>query len=535
VATRTPSRAPDVELIGQFKGSGFKTAPFLARRPDGQVLQLPELLYRILEVADGRRSIEDIAKTAGDACKVEIAPEDAGMLIEKKLFPLGVIAGPDGKAPPLEKPDPFLALRAKAKVLPDAAVRAIGFVFRPFYWWPVMLAALSSLAALDVWLFTRHGIAQSVRQTMYRPEFVLTGLGLIVLSAALHECGHASACLKAGAKPGAMGVGLYIVWPVFYTDVTDSYRLGRGGRLLTDLGGVYFNVLVALGVAGAYFLTGWEVLLLVVLFQHLEILHQFLPFVRLDGYYIVSDLTGVPDLFTRIKPILRSMLPRREKDPKVTELKLWARVLVTLWVLLIIPVLLYVFAMMLIHMPRVLATGWDALGKQWDTVGAAFDRGNMLSGAAGIATMLALALPLIAMPYTVYTVFKRISLGAWRKTDGKPAARAALAIVLTGTLALAAFALWPGDDYRPIGPTERGTLQDSVASLVRGRSVLDESPPVAETPGARPAPTPGTTTDPSVSPSAGATDSTPTPTPGGSTTPTPTPTATATATDGTTG
>ena len=34
-----------------------------------------------------------------------------------------------------------------------------------------------------------------------------------------------------------MGAGLYLVWPAFYTDVTDSYRLGRAGRLRTDLGG----------------------------------------------------------------------------------------------------------------------------------------------------------------------------------------------------------------------------------------------------------------------------------------------------------
>ena len=38
-----------------------------------------------------------------------------------------------------------------------------------------------------------------------------------------------------------MGTGLYLVWPAFYTDVTDSYRLGRAGRLRTDLGGLYFN------------------------------------------------------------------------------------------------------------------------------------------------------------------------------------------------------------------------------------------------------------------------------------------------------
>ena len=54
-------------------------------------------------------------------------------------------------------------------------------------------------------------------------------------------------------------------------------------------------------------------MLLLVLIQHFEIVHQLLPVIRLDGYYIVSDLTGVPDLFARIGPILRSLLPGRER------------------------------------------------------------------------------------------------------------------------------------------------------------------------------------------------------------------------------
>ena len=32
------------------------------------------------------------------------------------------------------------------------------------------------------------------------------------------------------------------------------------------------------------------------------------PVIRLDGYYLVSDLTGVPDLFARIGPVLRGLL-----------------------------------------------------------------------------------------------------------------------------------------------------------------------------------------------------------------------------------
>jgi hypothetical protein len=42
-------------------------------------------------------------------------------------------------------------------------------------------------------------------------------------------------------------------------------------------------VIFSLITAGVYYLTGFEWLLILILLQHVEILHQFLPFLRLDG------------------------------------------------------------------------------------------------------------------------------------------------------------------------------------------------------------------------------------------------------------
>ena len=80
-------------------------------------------------------------------------------------------------------------------------------------------------------------------------------------------------------------------------NVTDSYLLSRAGRLRTDLGGLYFNAAFMLAPAGLYAATSDRVLLLVIAATHLEMLEQLLPFVRFDGYFILTDLAGVPDLF----------------------------------------------------------------------------------------------------------------------------------------------------------------------------------------------------------------------------------------------
>ena len=45
------------------------------------------------------------------------------------------------------------------------------------------------------------------------------------------------------------------------------------------------------------------------------VLQQLLPLLRFDGYYVLSDLTGVPDILSRIKPIFRSLVPGPRARP----------------------------------------------------------------------------------------------------------------------------------------------------------------------------------------------------------------------------
>ena len=73
-------------------------------------------------------------------------------------------------------------------------------------------------------------------------------------------------------------------------------------------------------------------------------LQQLIPVVRFDGYFILSDLAGVPDLFARVGPVLRSLRPGHPADPRVTELRPRARRFVTAWVLIVVPLLVGAFA-----------------------------------------------------------------------------------------------------------------------------------------------------------------------------------------------
>ena len=461
-----PTLADGVELIGEYKGSGFEDPPYLARRTDGQIVQMKRLLYLVAEEIDGRRDIEHIAESATDRYGVKLRPDQAQVLVER-LRGLGVVAA-DGEhaqhAPPV---DPLIALKLRAAIIPPRAVDALSRFFAPVFKPAVVVLVLAALAALDVWLFGMHGVAQAVRQTLYHPALLLLTLGLLVLGTAFHECGHAAACRYGGAKPGKIGMGIFVVWPAFYTDVTDAYRLDRAGRLRTDLGGVYFNAIFALLIGGAYFATGYEPILLLIPIQHAEILHQLLPFIRLDGYYVISDLAGVPDMASRIKPTLTSMLPWRRRQGLVEELKPWVRAVVRVYVLTLTPVIVLFLGLLVLNLPRMFATAWDSGRLEASTIGHAVARGDLVTV---IVTLIQLALLVIVPLGTVITLAqlgRRIAFGTWRVTDGRPAARAGVVAVALGAAAFAAFSLWPSPAYLPIQPGERGTLSGALAQLAR--------------------------------------------------------------------
>ena len=91
------------------------------------------------------------------------------------------------------------------------------------------MAVAGSMLAVDWWLFAVHGLGGGIQQVLRDPVDLLAVLGLSLVTAVFHECGHAAGCRYGGARPGVIGVGIYLVWPSFFTNVTDSYRLSRAG------------------------------------------------------------------------------------------------------------------------------------------------------------------------------------------------------------------------------------------------------------------------------------------------------------------
>ncbi len=139
----------------------------------------------------------------------------------------------------------------------------------------------------------------------------------IVAIKTVHEFAHAFVAKAYGCRVPTMGLALIFLFPVAYSDVTDSWRLARRGqRLRIALAGVAAELVIAglallvwgLSPAGmlhsACFVVS-SVTLLSTLLLNLN------PCMRYDGYYVLSDSLGIDNLQSRAGAIARWLLRAR--------------------------------------------------------------------------------------------------------------------------------------------------------------------------------------------------------------------------------
>jgi putative peptide zinc metalloprotease protein len=386
--------AEGCELLGRYESAAFEQPQYLLRRGDNQLVRLSRILYLLASHLDGACSAEEIAERMSADLGRKVSADNVQYLARQKLQPSGLLAatGSDPVAPPSAKP--LLALRFRARLVPERAHRRATILLRPLFWPPAIVVVVAGLCALDAWLFATRGtgVFGLTRQVIVHPWQFLLLTTLVLTACVFHEFGHATAARYGGAQPGAMGIGLYLGLPVLYTDVTDSYRLDRRGRLRTDLGGVYFNAIAVVVAAVGYFATGFEPLLVFAVVSQLQMLYQFLPTIRMDGYYVVSDLIGVPNLFAFVRPVAQR-LPRLSAPAHgpLSQLRRGARIAITVWVCLTVPILVVNLGFFAAVAPRVLPALWTAAWRQEHAASSALSHGAVVQALNGGVSMLILA------------------------------------------------------------------------------------------------------------------------------------------------
>lgn len=435
-------RLPEgLQLMGEVRGSGLRQPSYLLRRADGQVVQVSELLYLVLAALRRRDTVAEVLDEVSAAYGRRLTVAGLTHLVERRLMPIGLAEVARSSEACLPRANPLLSLSMRGVLVPAGAVRRLSELLAPLFRPPIVVAVLGSLVVVDAMLLSRGGLGSALDEVLAEPSLTLTLYLLMAVAALFHETGHAAACRYGGAEPGNIGFGIYLVFPAFYTDVTDAYRLGRGGRVRTDLGGLYFNALFVIACGAVHLVTGNGLFLLAVLLLHLEMAQQLVPTIRFDGYYVLADMAGVPDLFARVRPVLRSLVPGRPQDPRVAELLPAARRLVVGWVLIVVPTLAFGLGWLLWALPAVLQRTVVAVDAQAGRLAVAWTAGQLAVVGLSVISIALLVLPILGIAVLLWRLGTTLTVAGARLLKPRPATEEAAmtASLPTGELTAAVF------------------------------------------------------------------------------------------------
>ena len=161
-------------------------------------------------------------------------------------------------------------------------------------------------------------------------------------------------------------------------------------------------------------------LLLAVVLVHVEILQQLLPVARLDGFYLLGDIVGVPDLFGRVRPVLASLVPGTRRRAAWDCGRLSAPG--DGWVLVVVPLLIGLFVACAVahaRARRIPRAPSSCSGRSWSLPGCARHPGSRPRP----APLVLIPLPLLGLVLIVVDILQRFS----RVTRPRPGHHAAQA------------------------------------------------------------------------------------------------------------
>ena len=192
---------------------------------------------------------------------------------------------------PLFRPDAFLA-------------RTIGLVDVFFTRGFVLLVLV--LLGFDLYLLSRewYSVTDAMARMFTPRAFVYYAIAL-TFSKVIHELAHAYAARRYGVRVPTIGIAFLVMWPYLYTDTGETWKLGdRRKQLVIACAGMSAELVLAVfstllwalspegGAKNVFFVlasTTWVMTLAI----------NLSPFMRFDGYFVLSDLLDFPNLHER--------------------------------------------------------------------------------------------------------------------------------------------------------------------------------------------------------------------------------------------
>ena len=221
------------------------------------------------------------------------------------------------------------ALRCRVTVVPEILANRLAQSLK-FLYTPVGAFLAMALCILVVVQYLSYfgfaSLSLSVLFKSIREASVLSVLitiAAIIFASLFHEVGHCTAVAAFGSRVRRIGVGIYWLSPALFSDVSAAWTLTRWQRVAVDCGGIYFQALACSAYALSTILvrsTAIQLGLQIAIIANIvAVLCSLNPIMKCDGYWILSDAMGIPNLRRQsersIHDLVRNLINRRRREP----------------------------------------------------------------------------------------------------------------------------------------------------------------------------------------------------------------------------
>lgn len=281
----------------------------------------------ILVLADGSRSVAQIASE----CNMRFAPQylsveaiirffaDArrkGLLLVDRCGVEDEVHQPEVRRAWWKNPLAIRVPGVNPDMMLDSLVHHFAHLFSPV----ALLLAIALMFVAVGGVVVNFG--DLTRQLATASGRMQSGVGLMILFGVLsvtkviHELAHAIACKRFGGECREIGLMFLVGVPCLYCDVSDAWMLPRRWqRILISAAGILAELtLASLAALVWLFTTDGPVrdvcTTVMVVCSVTTVLFNGNPLLRYDGYYMLSDATGIPNLSAEANGVLREWVRR---------------------------------------------------------------------------------------------------------------------------------------------------------------------------------------------------------------------------------
>ncbi len=290
----------------KFEGETF----YVLKDPlSHKFFRIKEWEYFITQNLDGKTSPDEVSNRFQERFNLGLSLESLNQFIGR-IDQLGFL-----EKEGTEREEERVSLRAKKekntfrRILflklkafdPDAFITKLfnktKFVFtKPFLIFMGLIILLASLIAISSWGDINWSIGGLVSVTN------LVGIWLTIFWViSLHEFAHALTCKYYGGEVREMGFLLLYFQPCFYSNLSDAWFFSKKAKIIVSFAGAFFQIFIWAAATILWRITDTEsglnqFFFVTMITSGVIVLFNFMPLIKLDGYYLLSDYLEIPNL-----------------------------------------------------------------------------------------------------------------------------------------------------------------------------------------------------------------------------------------------